>query len=320
MTKLKKISELFYAIYGTDLELNQLEQCKKLDYNSINFVSRTDYNNGISAFVKKMDDITPNKANTISVALGGSSVLASFYQPEPYYSGRDLSVLQPLQEMTLNEMIFYAICIKKNRYRYNFGRQANKTLKDLLVPSCMPNELKNLSIDKITTITNRSLIDKNIDLNTSQWDYHKLSDLFEIKGSKTTSLLKMREYGDGEYPYVTTQATNNGVAGFYNFETEKGNILTVDSAVLGYCSYQPLNLSASDHVEKLIPKFEINKYIALFLVTIMNAEQYRYNYGRKASQTRMKQISIKLPTKRDEPNWEFMEDYIKSLPYSSSIN
>lgn len=318
MTALKKVAELFTIKYGVNLALNNLEECKKSDKASMNFVSRTDRNNGISAFVKKVEGITPNEANTISVAVGGS-VLASFYQPEPYYSGFHLYVLTPIRKMTPVEMIYYSMCIRSNRYRYNYGRQANKTLKDLLIPSDIPKAFSNISLNKITSITNKKLINKTFDLNTFQWTYYKLSDLFEIKGSKTTSLSKLGECGKGRYPYVTTQATNNGVAGFYNFKTDKGNILTVDSAVLGYCSYQPLDFSASDHVEKLIPRFEMSKYTALFLVTIINTEQYRYNYGRKASQSRMTQISIKLPTKNDKPDFEFMEQYIKSLPYSSSI-
>ena len=54
----------------------------------------------------------------------------------------------------------------------------------------------------------------------------------------------------------------------------------------------------------------------MFLVTILNLEKYRYNYGRKASQARMKERSIKLPAKNGQPDWQFMEKYIKSLPYS----
>lgn len=52
----------------------------------------------------------------------------------------------------------------------------------------------------------------------------------------------------------------------------------------------------------------MNKYVAMFLVTIMNLEKYRYNYGRKCSQTRMKQISIKLPSKKGQPDFEYMEN------------
>jgi len=161
--------------------------------------------------------------------------------------------------------------------------------------------------------------ESEINLDTSKWKSFEITSLFTIKGSKTTPLLDLVEYGKGKFPFVTTQATNNGIEGFYDFYSEDGNILTADSAVLGYCSYQALPFSASDHVEKLVPKFKMNKYIAMFLVTIFNIEQYRYNYGRKCSQTRMKEISVKLPSKNGKPDFEYMEDYIKSLSYSSSL-
>jgi hypothetical protein len=221
--------------------------------------------------------------------------------------------------MTDLEKLFYCHCIRKNRYRYNFGRQANKTLKFIKVPSEMPKEFQNIAIENVTDLSERNVNNKKLQLNLSKWRYFKLTDLFRITGSKTTPPLELEEHEKGIYPYVTTQATNNGVEGFYDFYTEAGNILTVDSAVLGYCSYQPLNFSASDHVEKLIPKFKVNQYVAMFLVTILNLEQYRYNYGRKACQARMKKMSIKLPSKNEEPDYEFMEDFIKSLPYSSSL-
>jgi len=162
--------------------------------------------------------------------------------------------------------------------------------------------------------------EKELELDTSAWQPFDLEILFEITGSKTTSILELEEYGKGQFPYVTTQATNNGTANFYDFYTENGNVLTVDSAVVGYCSYQPLNFSASDHVEKLMPKFDMNKYIALFLVAIFHLEQYRYNYGRKCSQSRMKERNIKLPVTKDgTPDWQFMENYIRSLLYSKSL-
>ncbi len=171
-------------------------------------------------------------------------------------------------------------------------------------------------------VSDNSFLNQNkiLSLEINRWKFFILEDIFKITGSKTTPLLELEEYGKGQYPYVTTKATNNGVDNFYDFFTEKCNVLTIDSAVLGYCSYQHQNFSASDHVEKLIPKFELNKYIAMFLVTILNLEQYRYNYGRKCSQSRIKKLSVKLPTNAiGQPDWKFMESYIKSLPYSSSL-
>lgn len=158
-----------------------------------------------------------------------------------------------------------------------------------------------------------------MELNVRDWKEFKLSDYFNVVGTTTTKLdTLIDEYGTGNYPYVTTQATNNGVAGYYNCYTEEGNTLVADSAVAGYVSYQPCNFSASDHVEKIIPKFPFNKYVAMFLVTILNLENYRYSYGRKFNQDNIRNTIMKLPAKQISndsyiPDWQFMEDYIKSL-------
>lgn len=134
MNKLVKVSDLFNVIYGINLELVNLTQCKSTDKNSVPFVSRTENNNGVSAYVEIELDVEPNPGHTLSVA-GGGSVLATFYQPFPYYSGRDLYVLVPKRKMSVIEMLFYAKCISANKYKYNYGRQANKTLKNILIPS-----------------------------------------------------------------------------------------------------------------------------------------------------------------------------------------
>jgi len=323
MNDLVKISDIFNVKYGNSLELINLLQCKSTDNNSIPFVSRTENNNGVSSFVEKEFDIESNPPHTLSVAVGGS-VLSTFYQPLEYYTGFHVLILSPKEQLTIIEMLYYAKVISLNKYRYNYGRQANKTLKDILIPQYISSSTKNkLSLLYKKTFNNilkKSISNEYIKININSWQSFKLENLFEIKGSKTTPLWELEDYGNGIYPYVTTQATNNGIDGFYNYYTEEGNVLTVDSAVLGYCSYQELPFSASDHVEKLIPNFKLNIYIALFLTTIINTEQYRYNYGRKCSQTRMKTISIKLPTKKNQPDFKYMENYIKSLEYSASLD
>lgn len=320
--RLVKVSELFHIKYGNSLELINLVQCKSTDKNAVPFVSRTENNNGVSAFVEEEIQLDKNPAHTLTVAVGGS-VLSTFYQPLSYYTGFHILILEPKKGMSIIEMLFYAKCISSNKYKYNYGRQANRTLKDILIPAEIPNKLKEEFVafgnKKFYEINKRPFFEARFKIDFDSWKSFKLKELFTITGSKTTPLLELEEYGKGKFSYVTTQATNNGVEGFYDFYTEEGNVLTVDSAVLGYCSYQPFDFSASDHVEKLIPKFKMNKYIALFLVTIMNLEQYRYNYGRKCSQTRMKQISIKLPSKKGQPDFEYMENFIKSLPYSNAI-
>ena len=178
---------------------------------------------------------------------------------------------------------------------------------------------------EIFNFTNTSFSDNKVSLDDREWAWFDYSEIFDIKGSKTTPLIVLEEYGKGVYPYVTTQAVNNGIEDYFNHYTEEGNVFTIDSAVLGFCAYQKLNFSASDHVEKLVPRFEgCNIYIAIFITTLINREQYRYNYGRKCSQKKLKISKIKLPIKKTSsekiyPDWQFMEDYIKGLPYSASL-
>lgn len=167
--------------------------------------------------------------------------------------------------------------------------------------------------------------DKALVLNFGNWKSVKVSTLFDIRGAKRTSKRILDETNDttaeSKYPYVTTQSTNNGVRGFYTIPYQnKGNVLTIDSAVVGFCAYQPFNFLASDHVEVLSPiGFELNVFRAMFLVTVINMEQYRYSYGRKFHQDRIKDTIIKLPFKGEQVDWEYIENYMKGLKYSKYL-
>ncbi|MEZ0180491.1 hypothetical protein ['Camptotheca acuminata' phytoplasma] len=57
------------------------------------FVSCTSQNNGVSAYVKIINEISPNPPNTISFSANGS-ICEAFLQKKPYYSGRDLFFLK----------------------------------------------------------------------------------------------------------------------------------------------------------------------------------------------------------------------------------
>lgn len=151
------------------------------------------------------------------------------------------------------------------------------------------------------------------------WKEFQLTDLFTVSGSKTTKIEDLIDYGPGPFPYVTTKASNNGVDGFYNFYTEEGNVITIDSAVLGFASYQSKPFSASDHVEILHPKFDMDEDIGLFVCTCLNFECYRFSYGRKRSQKQLKTSLISLPAcENGEPDFNLMRSLIQRIKYKKS--
>lgn len=139
--KLVPLEQVFYVIYGVNLELNKMT----LNKNGVNFISRTSKNNGVSSRVSILHDVEPTEAGVLTVA-GGGSVLETFLQKEPFYSGRDLYYLKSKIDMTDAQKIFYCVCIRSNQYRYSYGRQANRTLKTLLIPA--PTEDLLMAVEK----------------------------------------------------------------------------------------------------------------------------------------------------------------------------
>lgn len=314
--KLVKISDIFEVQYGNSLELNRLKQIP----NGINFVSRTSKNNGVSAKVKKISGIEPSPAGTITVSLGGS-VLETFIQPEPFYSGYHIYCLTPKIELTDEEKLFYCSCISANKYRYNYGRQANRTLRDLLIPdySEIPEWVNKADIHQYDKASLPFVKSTTPLLETANWAKFKFEDLFELKKGKRLTKANMIE---GNLPFIGAIDGNNGYREFIGQKAiHSGNTITVNyNGSVAEAFYQPNPFWASDDVNVLYPKFEMNQYIALFIASLIKVEKYRFNYGRKWHLERMKISEIKLPIDKDEkPDFKFMENFIKTLNYSKQI-
>ena len=310
-----KLSALFDVNYGVNLELNKLTQCSPASPKAVNFVSRTRENNGVSAIVELIDGVEPIPSGTISVAGGGNSVLYSFLQPAPYYSGRDLLYLVAKRPMSDAEKLFYCLCIFKNRFRYSYGRQANRTLGGLLVPAMPPSWVHQQEFPDYSDIAEPDR-KRSLSLSDREWEFFLYSHLFDIKKGKR---ILNRDMVDGSTPCVRPVSRNNGVHRFIDVPPNHGgNVITVNyNGSVGEAFYQPIPIFALDDVNVLYPKFQLTPPIAMFLVTLMRKEQYRYSYGRKWHLERMRDSRIKLPvTDAGAPDWEFMDEYVRGLPYS----
>ncbi len=314
--RLVKVSTIFDVRYGVNLELNKMTQVA----NGINFVSRTAKNNGVSAIVAPIDNIEPIPAGTISVA-GGGSVMESFLQPEPYYSGRDLYYLTPKIDLTDEEKLYYCSCLRSNQYRFNYGRQANRTLADLLIPSKeeIPKWVNIINSHRFDDANQPLLKEKTPELRPAGWGWFRLEDIFDIKKGKRLTKANMKT---GDIPFIGSIDSNNGYREYIGQKPiHTGNTITVNyNGSVAEAFYQPKDFWASDDVNVLYPRFELNQYIALFIITLIKLEKYRFNYGRKWHMERMNVSEIKLPIEQDgKPDYQFMEKYIKTLPFSKSI-
>lgn len=283
---------------------------------NINFVSRTAQNNGVVAMVCKDETKEPFPAGYITVALGGS-VLSSFVQIKPFYTSYHIMVLEPKKDMLFSEKLFYCMCIQKNAYRYSYGRQANKTLKDIMLPDKVPSWVEECKIQPIST----QCMKKVIDLDIKKWNCYTMKDLFDFaKGKRLTKA----DMIPGSTNFLGAISENNGVREKISTTYYwKPNCITVNyNGSVGEAFYQSEAFWASDDVNILYAKefWKLNKYIAMFIITVIKANKYRFGYGRKWTLEKMKETVLKLPSDNNgTPDFKFMEQYIKSLPYSDKI-
>ena len=134
-----RVDEIFDVRYGHSLELNR--QVKVVPPDGVDFVGRAARNNGVTARIALPSGVVPGEPGEITVALGGQGgAMASFVQQSKFVCGRDVAILTPKDSaMTLGEKLWWCLCLWTNHYRYGFGRQANRTLSSLLLPSEVPS-------------------------------------------------------------------------------------------------------------------------------------------------------------------------------------
>lgn len=320
---MKRLDEIFEVWYGVNLEVVNSEVVEK----DVPFVSRQSVNNGVVCHVKRMPDVEPNPANTLSIAVSGS-VLSTFYHDYEYYSGRDVYIAKPKISLTKAEMLYYCYVIQKNKYRYNYGRGANKTFRSILVPSPdeIPIAIKQKKIECNFKVQPLSNVKKELDID--KWKWFRVGDLFDLEKCKCSNATELLEDGN-EIAYIGAKKGDNGIMDYVRRNevlVSKGNCVVFigdGQGSVGYCTYQPEDFIGST---TLIAGYnsKLNAINAQFLIAILDQERYRYSFGRKYNKTAVQLSRIKLPAIQNavgeyEPDWQWMEDYIKGLPYSGCL-
>lgn len=311
---MKALEELFDISYGVNLEVVNCEVVES----GMPFVSRQSVNNGISCYVREIPEVEPNAAGTLSIA-GGGTILSTFYHDRPYYSGRDIYVATPRYPMTVEEMLFYRYVIEKNRYRYNYGRQANRTLRKIRVPE-YTDAVRGIREKRLPGFSSAAVNDPVALPPVSEWKSFRYGELFDIRKGRRLTKEAMRP---GTIPFIGATDANNGITAYVanDENVHPGNLISVSyNGSIAEAFYQPVPFVASDDVNVLYPKFKLDQFVGLFVCALIRREKYRYNYGRKWHKEIMEQSEIRLPvTAEGRPDFDLIRWYIGGLDYSSQL-
>lgn len=310
------IADLFDVIKGTRLTRANMKA------GSIRYAST--FNNGITAYIANDEHLHP--ANTISVSYNGS-VGVAFYQDEPFWASDDVNILYPKFPLTQNIALFLIPIIQRVGTQYAFIDKWKKEdmerdkIKLPVDKNGVPDfqymetyidlEIKKTQMFIQEIAAGLSKNRKHIEI--QHWGSFRLGDLFDIvKGSRLTKA-DMRE---GNIRYIGASSFNNGITAYIGNDEQlhPANTLTVcyNGSDIGRTFYQTEPYWATDDVNVLYPKFEMNEDIALFFAPIIKCVGGLHEYDDKWKLDDMKKDVIKLPIKVDgTPDFAYMESYIQ---------
>lgn len=189
-------------------------------------------------------------------------------------------------------------------------------------------------------LSKRETLDIQID--TSDWKDFTYSKIFDVK--KGFYNKKPEHTIEGSVPFLGATEKSNGVTEYYSLDDIENASKTGDdnnaaleekifpenalcvtnNGSVGCAFFQPIPFTCSHDVNPLyILGDHFNVYTALFVATVIELDKYRWAYGRKWRPERMVKSTICLPAKTDQnkivPDWDFMEKYMKNLPYGNNI-
>lgn len=119
--------DIFEIDSGTKLDKAKMDTTTP----KINFVGRSNFNNGITQKVNEIQGLTPYESGCLTLALGGAYLGSCFIQEEPFYTSQNVVVLIPKEDITFEAKQFIATAIFKesqNNYRA-FIKELNAHIK-----------------------------------------------------------------------------------------------------------------------------------------------------------------------------------------------
>ncbi len=319
--KLFNLKDLFSIEKGTRLTIDNRKD------GEIPFVTAGHENQGVSSFIGNEDLKVFKDSITIDM------FAEAFYRGYTFCCDDNIHVLTPFDEIDKYASLFIVTMINAGNDVWNYGKQYRlKTFErhKIMLPITDDNKpdyeymsitMKNIEkhqIDKYMDYLNDLSSNwggAKYNLTKIKWKEFYLHDLFEYiqRGKRLTK----NNFIDGITPYISSSSVNNGVDAFVGNDEKvrifKNCITLANSGSVGSTFYHPYSFVASDHVTHL--KNDIfNKYIYLFLASMIKRLETKYNFNREINDTRLKNEVIMLPiTESDEINYDFMEDYMKHL-------
>lgn len=325
-----------FEIFGEPVHLKPLHavNLQLLPNGKIPYVTRTAKNNGIEGYIEEVDDQYLNQGNAITF---GAETGRFFYQEKPFISGNKMYALYN-PEMNYESALFLIATMTKafrEQFTYGYGMIPSRIIDRKIPIPITNNEIDWKYMADIVRDTKKQLykfpisrnkLEHSLKLSEREW---KLFDIGGEHGILTISSgvrLTKENMMPGNIPFIGSTDSNNGITNWVsniNASLDK-NVLGVNyngSVVENF--YHPYEAIFSDDVKRVhIRDKSINPTPAMYLFLKCAFLQHKstYQYGFKFNSERMANQKLLLPCDSEgNPDWKFMNDYIRSLPNGDLI-
>lgn len=315
----------YFTLHST---LNGIDKNKLVDSGEKKYpyITRSKNNNGLDMFVSEQPQEI-NKGNVIIIGLDTQTV---FYQESDFYTGQNVQILYN-KHLTKNIAFFLIPIIKKQLAVLNWGGNG-ATLgrlkkKNIILPvkdDGTPDwsfieeyiRIKSNQINHTYKLPEIHEISDKRELSEVEWDRFVLGEIFtDIKSGKSKGLSHLKS---GKTAYLGATNRNNGVLDFVEQNEkmiQKGNAIAFirnGEGSIGYSIYKKEDfIATSDISVGRHPK--LNIYTGTFITTVADKVRGKYSFGYKRSDTRLKKETLLLPSKSGQPDFDFMEQYMKRI-------
>ena len=296
------------------------------DDGDVPFVASGNFNNGVLKYLEPKKDEILDAGNCITVSpIDGSS----FYQKDDFLGrgGAGSSIILLYNpNLNLYNGYFIATVIRTVCRKYAYSDMANKDTigaEKIKLPvdetgnpdfSYMESYMKNLEFavsSSLTGLQSAKKFDISGKLDISSWKLFQISELFNVQKGKRLTKSDMK---DGKIRFIGASAINNGITAYISNDEHlhPQNTITLSyNGSIGEAFYQDEMFWASDDVNVLYPKFEMNREMALFMIPLLKTAGKRYAFIDKWKKEDMEKSKIPLPADKDgNPDYKYMENYI----------
>ncbi|QUY65780.1 type I restriction endonuclease subunit R [Helcococcus kunzii] len=155
----------------------------------------------------------------------------------------------------------------------------------------------------------------NEKLQNVEWGEYRIGDLFKIE--KTSSFNSDKLVNGNEYDYITRTSYNQGILQTTGFINEE-NINLAGNWSLGLLQmdffYRKKQWYSGQFVRKVIPLFNLKSNAIPFFTTVLNSlKPNLLNVLIRDVDDTFLNSEIKLPTKNNQIDFEFMESFVAEL-------